>query len=161
MDWEPLVGDKDTNQQRPLLHQRKPQTSTQKPKNDSDVWLRPQRFFPHEQPTGLENLLMRTRLIDDEFAPQHPNNVEESSAIGFEPQRSSVWSLQWTYIYILSVLPLLVILAYLLWNIRSLQCCLAILCLHYTLGAHRTSAKINGFNDMKPYTLYELSEHGS
>lgn len=34
--------------------------------DDSDgSWLRPQRFFPPEQPTGLEGLFARTLLVDD------------------------------------------------------------------------------------------------
>jgi hypothetical protein len=29
------------------------------------LWLRPQTFFPHEQPTGLEGLFARMRVPDD------------------------------------------------------------------------------------------------
>lgn len=32
---------------------------------DDDNWIRPQRFFAPEQPTGLEGLFEKTRLIDD------------------------------------------------------------------------------------------------
>jgi hypothetical protein len=33
--------------------------------NDPSQWLRPQRFFPPEQSTGLEGLFQRTRLAED------------------------------------------------------------------------------------------------
>ncbi|ESK98037.1 hypothetical protein Moror_473 [Moniliophthora roreri MCA 2997] len=32
---------------------------------DTSLWLRPQRFFAPEQPTGLESLFERTRIVDD------------------------------------------------------------------------------------------------
>lgn len=52
MDWEPVT----------------PYNNVVKPGNTSSndgTLLRPQRFFPPEEPTGLEHLLMRTRILDD------------------------------------------------------------------------------------------------
>jgi len=51
MDWTPTV----------------PQTSSAFGKQlaDDGSWLRPQRFFAPEKPTGLENLLAGTKLQDD------------------------------------------------------------------------------------------------
>ncbi|EIN14052.1 hypothetical protein PUNSTDRAFT_57446 [Punctularia strigosozonata HHB-11173 SS5] len=43
---------------------RSPFHPDQRDDTDNSVWLRPQRFFPPEKPTGLEGLLERTLLID-------------------------------------------------------------------------------------------------
>ena len=37
--------------------------------DDDGSWLRPQRFFAPEKPTGLEHLFERTKLVDDDAMP--------------------------------------------------------------------------------------------
>ncbi|KAL0578610.1 hypothetical protein V5O48_003401 [Marasmius crinis-equi] len=54
MDWSPT----DEN----ASNQRKKQNPDE---SDSGFWLRPQRFFAPEQPTGLETLFEKTKLSDD------------------------------------------------------------------------------------------------
>ncbi|EPQ60514.1 hypothetical protein GLOTRDRAFT_68209 [Gloeophyllum trabeum ATCC 11539] len=54
MDWTP------TDPSGPRPPQRKRHAN-----DDDGSWLRPQRFFPPEQPTGLESLFPRIQLIDD------------------------------------------------------------------------------------------------
>ena len=61
MDWSPV---------RPA-HRSNHRATSMRPngvRND-DVFLRPQKFFPREEPTGLENLFERTiKLSDDDIA---------------------------------------------------------------------------------------------
>ncbi|KAH6916884.1 Ima1 N-terminal domain-containing protein [Coprinopsis sp. MPI-PUGE-AT-0042] len=45
---------------------------------DSSTWLRPQRFFAPEKPTGLENIMARTLRLDDDLMqvdPQEPSSI--------------------------------------------------------------------------------------
>ncbi|KLO20762.1 hypothetical protein SCHPADRAFT_992074 [Schizopora paradoxa] len=93
MDWEPIAT---TNSAK-----RNPQQTR---RTDDGVWLRQQRFFPPEEPTGLETLLMHTRLVDDEDVKQrgrrNPTHVR--------------WN--WTLVYSLSIVPILVLLLSLWWR---------------------------------------------
>lgn len=70
--------------------------------SDEDVWLRPQRFFPPEQPTGLEGLLARTGLADlvGPSAPGAP------SASGGAKSGSGAPKWHWGWVYAASVVPL-------------------------------------------------------
>ena len=86
MDWEPLS---------PKLH-RVQNNVTRIP--DDGLWLRQQRFFPPEEPTGLEGLLMRTRLIDDDNAKADASHTQKNAGQG--PFR---W--QWGWVYSASALP--------------------------------------------------------
>ncbi|KAK7059127.1 hypothetical protein VNI00_001753 [Paramarasmius palmivorus] len=52
MDWSPTDGTEGSSTNR-------------KQSEDTSVWLRPQRFFAPEQPTGLEALFERTKIVDD------------------------------------------------------------------------------------------------
>ncbi|KAG9314227.1 hypothetical protein JVU11DRAFT_5014 [Chiua virens] len=45
---------------------------TKKTGDDDGAWLRPQRFFPPEGPTGLENLFANTNLDDGDIKPNGP-----------------------------------------------------------------------------------------
>lgn len=42
--------------------------------NETGSWLRPQRFFAPEKPTGLESLFERTLLVDDTPRPDPDHN---------------------------------------------------------------------------------------
>jgi hypothetical protein len=95
MDWtptDPLVASKRNTKRKVLAD------------NDDGSWLRPQKFFPPEQPTGLEGLFARTMLMDD------ANN--HSASNGQTPHRRL--RLNWWCVWSLSVVPLLGI-AYKLW----------------------------------------------
>lgn len=56
MDWMPTDPSASSRRNAP----RKALTD-----DDDGSWLRKQRFFPPEQPTGLEGLFARTLLMDD------------------------------------------------------------------------------------------------
>ncbi|KAJ7783615.1 Ima1 N-terminal domain-containing protein [Mycena maculata] len=72
-------------------------------------WLRPQRFFAPETPTGLEGLFERTKLVDD------VTMTDAISAPGPRPSgspSSHMWN--WWWVYALSLVPLAA-LAYRAW----------------------------------------------
>ncbi|KAJ7487431.1 Ima1 N-terminal domain-containing protein [Mycena galericulata] len=73
-------------------------------------WLRPQRFFAPEPPTGLEGLFERTRLVDD------VTMADATSVPGPRPNDASpstTWN--WWWVYASSLVPLAV-LAYKAWG---------------------------------------------
>jgi hypothetical protein len=72
---------------------------------DDGSWLRPQRFFAPEHPTGLESLLAKTGLAD------------EGVSMGASG-RSRTLRWNWGLVYIGSLIPLLGI-AYKAWGWRS------------------------------------------
>ncbi|KAJ2932763.1 hypothetical protein H1R20_g4354, partial [Candolleomyces eurysporus] len=93
MDWMP------TNEDQASLFGAK---SKQK-RNDADdgSWLRPQRFFAPEKPTGLESLFARTKLVDDDAmrVDDEPNPQSRDGIL-------KKWK-QWTPILVIaSCLPL-------------------------------------------------------
>ncbi len=94
MDWEPISSYGKRNS---------PQTRSA---NDG-TWLRQQRFFPPEEPTGLENLLMHTRLVDDDDVKKQQQLRRKSAA-------HVRWN--WAWVYSLSIIPLLVLLSSLWWR---------------------------------------------
>lgn len=51
MDWTPTIPSP---------------AKSKKNADDDGAWLRPQRFFPPERPTGLESLFANTKLDDGE-----------------------------------------------------------------------------------------------
>ncbi|EAU92703.1 hypothetical protein CC1G_01748 [Coprinopsis cinerea okayama7 len=59
MDWSPIDDEPGVKRKA-------------KEAEDSSSWLRPQRFFAPEKPTGLENLFARTRLDDDDMMVDQP-----------------------------------------------------------------------------------------
>ncbi|GBE78034.1 Ima1 N-terminal domain-containing protein [Sparassis latifolia] len=93
MDWSPI---------RPTQH---PPRSDKKPVRltipDDGVWLRPQRFFAPEEPTGLENLFAKTiKLADDEQQCR-------GGASGVRRQAGRrCWPAWWALIGMLPLLPL-------------------------------------------------------
>lgn len=102
MDWEPSSPAK--------------QASPHRKSRDDGTWLRQQRFFPPEEPTGLENLLMRARLVDEEEAARqrHRQQQQQGRELHAMPRR---WS--WGWVYSASVLPVVAVLAGLWLRSRS------------------------------------------
>lgn len=78
MDWEPLSANAGSA---PL-----PPNRSQSQAED-DGWLRPQRFFPPERPTGLEGLFERTRLEDDRMAATSRSRTESHSNVWFRTRK--------------------------------------------------------------------------
>ncbi|RXW14473.1 hypothetical protein EST38_g11384 [Candolleomyces aberdarensis] len=93
MDWTPTNGDQNS-----LFGAKSKQKQ-----NDADdgSWLRPQRFFAPEKPTGLEGLFARTKLVDDDAmrVDDEPNPQSRDGIL-------KRWK-QWTPILVIaSCLPL-------------------------------------------------------
>ena len=93
MDWEPDV---------PTDHSALPRLSKPPPR-DENITIRQQRFFPPEQPTGLENLLMRTRLVDSDDDGGKAGVRHGSGAK--RPRTAQPWN--WCWVYTLSTVPVL------------------------------------------------------
>ncbi|KAH8119948.1 Ima1 N-terminal domain-containing protein [Phellopilus nigrolimitatus] len=95
MDWEPAT---------PAAKQQQQKRASQ----DDGSWLRRQRFFPPEEPTGLEGLLMSTRLLDEDG--DDPSSYERTAGAQSSAQtkmRGVRW--RWGWVYSASVLPILVL----------------------------------------------------
>ncbi|KAF9029251.1 hypothetical protein BDZ89DRAFT_986161 [Hymenopellis radicata] len=92
MDWTPTSG------------------GPPKPQSDS-FWLRPQRFFAPENPTGLEGLFERTRLGGggDDVTMKDASTQESSNAVVVH-----LWS--WWWVYALSILPVMLLLLFQRWR---------------------------------------------
>ncbi|KAF8898910.1 Ima1 N-terminal domain-containing protein [Infundibulicybe gibba] len=90
MDWMPTEPSSVVTSQ----HERAKQEDNQ------GSWLRPQKFFAPEQPTGLESLFERTRLIDDTMGGNGPGR-------GDSPL--DLWKGWW--IYMMGLLPIVGITA--------------------------------------------------
>ncbi|KAI0756880.1 Ima1 N-terminal domain-containing protein [Daedaleopsis nitida] len=86
---------------------------------DDGSWLRPQRFFAPEEPTGLENLFARTiRLVDP--SEQNENGTAQGSLSRRQGTRrtgrSSMRS--WRIWLAVCVVPVLVAAGYMAWGVR-------------------------------------------
>ncbi|KAF5356202.1 hypothetical protein D9756_004116 [Leucocoprinus leucothites] len=92
MDWTPTDPRTATS--------RKRKTNT---KQSEDVWLRPQKFFAPEKPTGLESLFARTRLEDDAMMVDGPE--EEAAAGGSIVAKLMRHFKRWWWIYATVVVP--------------------------------------------------------
>lgn len=57
--------------------------------DDDGAWLRPQRFFPPEHPTGLESLLANTKLEDGGVRSAKSNARSQ----GFWSTKAIGWSI--------------------------------------------------------------------
>jgi hypothetical protein len=68
------------------------------PANDDGSWIRPQRFFAPEAPTGLEGLFERTQLVDDS------DRFENHSGRVYLAVGAHV--VTWWWVYLLSLVPL-------------------------------------------------------
>lgn len=92
MDWTPTSGG-------PKPQQPQPQPES--------FWLRPQRFFAPENPTGLEGLLERTGLGDDVTM----RDANPSQGLRAVPQ--------WWWLGVLSILPVAALLIFQHWHRAS------------------------------------------
>ncbi|KAH7929338.1 hypothetical protein BV22DRAFT_1081109, partial [Leucogyrophana mollusca] len=65
--------------------------------DDDGSWLRPQRFFPPERPTGLESLFASTKLADD---------VDQRSRTAAENVSTTLgrWASQWWWVGAISLI---------------------------------------------------------
>ena len=99
MDWEPISPLKRT-QARPQSLVAGAPGAAQRPRKSKDdgTWLRAQKFFPPEEPTGLEGLFMRTRLVDED-----EQRVRSMNSVG-----GRRW--KWGWVYSVSVVPVVGIL---------------------------------------------------
>ncbi|GJJ09886.1 hypothetical protein Clacol_004110 [Clathrus columnatus] len=48
-----------------------PVNTPDKDKQAKEIWIRPQKFFPPEQPTGLEDLFQKAAKLDDDASSDH------------------------------------------------------------------------------------------
>lgn len=80
---------------------------------DDGTWLRPQRFFPPEQPTGLEGLFARTLLVDD--AENEPRQND-----GSRPPPRLRLRYRWLLLVGIALIPMFAI-GYRLWWIRNVK----------------------------------------
>lgn len=110
MDWSPIHPSSSRNNN---SHMRNgPQSRKQ---NGDGMWLRPQRFFAPEEPTGLENLFTNTiRLVDDEPSSRRGGNPDSAS-------KSQMWeqflriARRWAWVSALCLI-LIAGVAYKAWN---------------------------------------------
>lgn len=87
-----------------------------------EAWLRPQRFFAPEEPTGLENLFAKTiRLVD---AEESANNDHAQDMKGKGPQdlNSYMPKIAWTrfFIFLVPLIPIVGV-AYRIWERQKTQ----------------------------------------
>ncbi|KAF9270052.1 hypothetical protein L218DRAFT_952251 [Marasmius fiardii PR-910] len=86
MDWSP------TDETARQKHRQ----ATSKGDDESGFWLRPQRFFAPEQPTGLETLFEKTNLVDDVTMSDFTNEKKG----GMEGSKLEWHMQQWWWLYI-------------------------------------------------------------
>ncbi|CDO75473.1 hypothetical protein BN946_scf184935.g9 [Trametes cinnabarina] len=84
---------------------------------DDGSWLRPQRFFAPEEPTGLENLFARTiRLVDNSDQDADGRSATRRG------RRVESWTSRmirmWPVLVALCVVPLVAAAAYRFWDVR-------------------------------------------
>lgn len=60
-----MILDDDDDERDPDAMDVDPASPVKQPQNDDGTWMRPQRFFAPEEPTGLETLFARTIRIAD------------------------------------------------------------------------------------------------
>ncbi|KAI0639514.1 Ima1 N-terminal domain-containing protein [Trametes polyzona] len=86
--------------------------------DDDASWLRPQRFFAPEEPTGLENLFARTIRLVDNSEPnanghaQHTHRAQNVRVCARRLLRA------WPVLVALCIVPLLAAAAYRFWDVR-------------------------------------------
>ncbi|KAI1788778.1 Ima1 N-terminal domain-containing protein [Ganoderma leucocontextum] len=96
-----------------------PASPAKKPSNNDDgSWLRPQRFFAPEEPTGLENLFARTiRLVDS--SEQNGHGASSASMGGRKSsssRRAGKLLCDWRIWLTLSIVPLFAV-GYKAWDV--------------------------------------------
>jgi hypothetical protein len=79
--------------------------------DDDGSWLRPQRFFPPEQPTGLEGLFARTGLTDAVSTSQSASSGSNRNNVATQ------W--HWGWVYAASLIPVIGIAAH-AWSSRQI-----------------------------------------
>lgn len=87
----------------PLSGQHKQESGKQP---DDGLWLRPQRFFAPEKPTGLETLFERALLVND----THPTSGERER----RPYITN-HARHWWWVYVISFAPIVAV-AYKVWE---------------------------------------------
>jgi len=85
-----------------------------KQKVDDSIWLRPQRFFAPENPTGLEGLFERTKLVDDVVMTDETRRLSPNSYLP-----SIRW--KWLWICAFTVIPMLGFLGYRGWTAYNMK----------------------------------------
>ncbi|OCH96049.1 hypothetical protein OBBRIDRAFT_787500 [Obba rivulosa] len=96
MDWDPLD----------------PASPQRARTNDDGTWLRPQRFFAPEEPTGLENLFAKTiRLADDDEQSRSRSRATQTRALGLRSVRT------WILLCAIVFVPVAGIV-YRVWDVR-------------------------------------------
>ncbi|KAF9455088.1 hypothetical protein P691DRAFT_792180 [Macrolepiota fuliginosa MF-IS2] len=96
MDWTPTDPR--------IVASRKRKNNTKH--TDDNVWLRPQKFFAPEKPTGLESLFARTRLDDD--AMMVDGQEEEPTTGGSMSAKLAGHFKRWWWIYSTVIVPVVV-----------------------------------------------------
>lgn len=81
---------------------------------DDGSWLRPQRFFPPEQPTGLEGLFAETLLVDD--AENEPRQND-----GSRPPPRLRLKYAWLLIAGALLLPMMLAIGYRQWLVANVK----------------------------------------
>ncbi|KAI0778297.1 Ima1 N-terminal domain-containing protein [Trametes elegans] len=112
--------DDDDDERDPDAMDIDPTSPMKRPGRDDDAsWLRPQRFFAPEEPTGLENLFARTiRLVDGS-----DQNGVEGRGRDHHGQRAQSWPRRmcriWPLLLALCIIPLFAVAVYRLWYVRT------------------------------------------
>ncbi|EIW64180.1 uncharacterized protein TRAVEDRAFT_68039 [Trametes versicolor FP-101664 SS1] len=94
-----------------------PSSPVKKVARDDDAsWLRPQRFFAPEEPTGLENLFARTiRLVDNsDQGADGANQARRGQSQGLARRILRAWPV----LVALCIIPLLAAAGYRFWDVR-------------------------------------------
>lgn len=88
MDWTPTGASPKKESVNPFLRAGSAPVHSRRGEEEEDVVLRRQKFFPPEEPTGLEGLLSKTVLTE---APPAPNSSADTKGAG-RWWRRSFWS---------------------------------------------------------------------
>ena len=79
MDWTPTSASPKKESVNPFLRAGSAPVHSRRGEEEEDVVLRRQRFFPPEEPTGLEGLLSKTMLTE---ASPTPNSTADTKGAG-------------------------------------------------------------------------------
>lgn len=97
-----------------------PASPMKKPSRDDDgSWLRPQRFFAPEEPTGLENLFARTIRLGEDTSGQNGNVVQGGQNRRQDSRHTGGGVLRdWRIWLALPIVPLLAGIGYRAWDVQ-------------------------------------------
>lgn len=94
-----------------------PASPMKKPNRDDDgSWLRPQRFFAPEEPTGLENLFARTIRLVDTSDQSGPGTQYSRRDLSRRTRRGFIRD--WRMWLVMGLVPVLVGLGLKAWDVR-------------------------------------------